>query len=177
MALDFHFGMGELFPAWNLTMPLTSGWRWLAITHCSSASQCLSLAVRIPKSQGIAGECASENKLIVIDDAYPWQGQIQWQRLAFFVAVAVPLKVWHDAKVRRRQIQPWIWWKDRCNVTLGDLDPIKSSRSSQWVDFCWATMKIGVTPFRVQCCHHWSKGWKFHAWCFNFQPSSSTGSA
>ncbi|CAL1155637.1 unnamed protein product [Cladocopium goreaui] len=26
--------------------------------------------IRIPKSQGIAGECASENKLIVIDDAY-----------------------------------------------------------------------------------------------------------
>lgn len=28
------------------------------------------MEIRIPKSQGIAGECASENKLIVIDDAY-----------------------------------------------------------------------------------------------------------
>lgn len=49
---------------------------------------CLHLTARIPKSQGIAGECASENKLIVIDDAYHWQ-QMRFLELPVTTAVVL----------------------------------------------------------------------------------------
>ena len=103
---------------------LCSKWNLTKISVSKFGELC-----RIPRSQGIAGECAVENKLIVIDDAQAWL------QLEFFLCCGsdgsrcpciVPLlKVW------RCQIQSGIWWKDRRWFKFVDLN---TSVGSMWID-------------------------------------------